>query len=752
MLAQPSLSAFLEAPPKLHWAERLRGRLEASQEALLEKTQERQQVYLAEDPQKLRISMKSLGTWSHSRASGLIPECSEADIHDAKLPSSVAAMTSRAQSVRKSKSVHVDAGSRCSKPPSTILNVAKAYMELDWFKVIQRRRRLSYLFFAQNLYYWCYTAYIISIILLGAFLLWTLEPAGGMTLPQCLYTATACVSSGFTLVDWTTRSNATYIVSFCLIILGSEPLLHCVPVVLRESSFRMQAMMTRAMLRREESDMRHNSPRQALRRSISEPFDHPTSLSDAAMACEVKRAGSSMLAGARQPLLAVKDLPSTTTPKKPRKTLPIMQENGAPESPSLLGNAVQAAREPPAAERPPASSSGSHFSYSAALEDVHRLEYKALKMVLKIMLGYWFTMHLAGILFFYSYFQFFTGPVQEKLCTEGLHPLPHAAYLTVSAFQNNGLVLTPASATDFQQSPLLLNAIGLLVMAGNTGLPIVMRCIAACLERQAPRGSDRKRVLDFLLKYPRRCFTHLFPAVHTLWLLLVLTTLTLATTAILLSLEWGSLSMKDLSTSDKVWNAFFQATTTRTAGMNAVDVSRFSEASIFVLMVMMYLSTTPTVVVMRFSAVRSGSKAQAELDITGRVEGMQEEALDGQQTLRSQARRYLTQDMTYLALCLFLILVFEKEHFAESSSGDSGDFDFLKVVFEMASAYGTCGLSLGYRNQSGSFSSVWSTSSQMLLVFVMILGRLRGLPDSIDPSVRVSMRKAQPGSGADGLV
>ena len=62
-----------------------------------------------------------------------------------------------------------------------------------------------------------------------------------------------------------------------------------------------------------------------------------------------------------------------------------------------------------------------------------------------------------------------------------------------------------------------------------------------------------------------------------------------------------------------------------------------------------------------------------------------------------------------------------------------------EVLFELLSAYGTCGLSLGFENQVFSFSGVWSEASQMLLVVTMLLGRLRGLPDAIDASVRMAM-------------
>ncbi|CAJ1399561.1 unnamed protein product [Effrenium voratum] len=156
--------------------------------------------------------------------------------------------------------------------------------------------------------------------------------------------------------------------------------------------------------------------------------------------------------------------------------------------------------------------------------------------------------------------------------------------------------------------------------------------------------------------------------------------------------------------------------------------------------VMMYFSTTPTVVTMRLSA------AQHELDITGRVEGVEEDVLKGENSLKGQARRYLTQDATYLVVICFLICCLEQDNFSRAakypspdSDGIYTDFGFFKVLFELLSAYGTCGLSLGFENQTFSFSGVWSEASQMLLVFTMLLGRLRGLPDSIDASVRVAM-------------
>jgi len=369
-------------------------------------------------------------------------------------------------------------------------------------------------------------------------------------------------------------------------------------------------------------------------------------------------------------------------------------------------------------------------------------------MVLKIMFGYWFCAHTLGCSIFFCYFHLGSGNIQDQFHAEGLSSHWHAIYLAVSSFQNNGLVMTPSSVMNFAQSPILLNTMSTLIILGNTGLPIMVRLIASALRRHAVPQSDNERILDFLLEHPRRCFTHMFPAVHTLWLLLVVLTVTATTTAVLLWQDAESKAMKELGTSDSFFNALFQAVSARTAGLNSINIAQLSQGATFFLCAMMYLATTPTVVTMRFSQISAGNPG--ELDITGRAEGVEEDVIKGDNSLKTQARRNMTQDNTYQEVIMFIILVLEKRQFEISagqvspfSDGIYGDFTFFKVFFEMTSAYGTVGYSLGFQNQSASFSSVWCSASQYLLVGVMVMGRVRGLPDSIDPSVRAAMQHSE---------
>jgi hypothetical protein len=64
-------------------------------------------------------------------------------------------------------------------------------------------------------------------------------------------------------------------------------------------------------------------------------------------------------------------------------------------------------------------------------------------------------------------------------------------------------------------------------------------------------------------------------------------------------------------------------------------------------------------------------------------------------------------------------------------------FTVFRVLFEIISAYGTVGLSLGYPTVLTSFSTVWTTQSKLVLCAIMMLGRHRGLPDSVDRAVQL---------------
>jgi len=98
----------------------------------------------------------------------------------------------------------------------------------------------------------------------------------------------------------------------------------------------------------------------------------------------------------------------------------------------------------------------------------------------------------------------------------------------------------------------------------------------------------------------------------------------------------------------------------------------------------------------------------------------------------NQVKNIVLRDVSWLIIAWFTISVIEDDRV--SFPGDV-NFTESKVLFEIISAFGNVGLSLGYPNTVTSFVGVWRTGSKLVLIVVMLVGRHRGLPDSIDRAI-----------------
>jgi len=62
-------------------------------------------------------------------------------------------------------------------------------------------------------------------------------------------------------------------------------------------------------------------------------------------------------------------------------------------------------------------------------------------------------------------------------------------------------------------------------------------------------------------------------------------------------------------------------------------------------------------------------------------------------------------------------------------------FNIFRIVFELVSAFGTIGLTLGIPTQNYSFSGALTPLSKLIVIIIMVRGRHRGLPVAIDRAV-----------------
>jgi len=143
---------------------------------------------------------------------------------------------------------------------------------------------------------------------------------------------------------------------------------------------------------------------------------------------------------------------------------------------------------------------------------------------------------------------------------------------------------------------------------------------------------------------------------------------------------------------------------------------------------MMYISIFPIAISVR----RTNVYEEKSLGIYGSEDGDDEG--NEPSYIGTHLRRQLSFDLWYIFLGLFLIAIIEGERLQEIDNYEYA-FTTFAVLFEIVSAYGTVGLSLGYPTINASFSAEFKTLSKLVIVAMMIRGRHRGLPYALDRAI-----------------
>ena len=392
----------------------------------------------------------------------------------------------------------------------------------------------------------------------------------------------------------------------------------------------------------------------------------------------------------------------------------------------------------------------------------HRKERRAMTVLLCIALAYFVVVQLAGFLVLGTYFAC-SARARAALAARGVRPWAAGLFFAVSCVSNAGLSLFADSAVPLTTHPFALAAMAALIVAGNTGYPIVLRAVVAAVGAAARRGrawrhTVRARAIAddcaYILKYPRRLTTSLLPRATTLWLLVVLAAMTVAQLAMMLLSDWDALN--HLAPVHRVFAALFQVVCTRTAGFSALDYNLLAQSTVTLTLIMMYISSVPNIVSMRSSrekraaednttsggdgdtaAASSSSssffsklfrrRASSSSSSSSSAPSEKTDGNDADLTVSFQIRRVLVSDTLKIFLGFYLICLVEDHTFRTNPR-----FDPFVVLFEVVACYGTVGASY---TGTMTLLTTDSTLTLLLVMAVMMLGRHRGLPDDIDQAV-----------------
>ncbi|WP_339061046.1 TrkH family potassium uptake protein [Tepidibacillus marianensis] len=171
-------------------------------------------------------------------------------------------------------------------------------------------------------------------------------------------------------------------------------------------------------------------------------------------------------------------------------------------------------------------------------------------------------------------------------------------------------------------------------------------------------------------------------------------------------LEYGNQhTLGSLSFGTKWMAAYFQTVVTRTAGFNTIDIPALTQATLFIYIIYMFVGAAS-------GSTGGGIKVTTMAVLLASVKSM----LHGKQTTVIYKRR-LPIEHIQRALSIFLlsfsVVILSALIMDITERGNS----FLSILFEVTSAFGTVGLSMG-------ITSSLSWMGRIVIILVMFTGKL----------------------------
>lgn len=360
------------------------------------------------------------------------------------------------------------------------------------------------------------------------------------------------------------------------------------------------------------------------------------------------------------------------------------------------------------------------------------VEYQSMKLLGRILVAYYLGFHILAFVLFVPYVTRRSN-YAKNLRSDGVSPAWWGFFSAMSSFNDLGYTLNATSMALFDESAYVQLISGAFILIGNTAFPICLRFIIWLMKHFTKPLTLSHDSLSFLLDHPRRCFTLLFPSGPTWWLFAVLLLLNFLDWILFIILDFGREGLSYIPRGYQILCGLYQAICTRTAGFNVVNLASLNPAIQVSYMVMMYISVLPLAISIRRTNVY-------EEQSLGVYEREDEDHTDSKPRLKyigDHLRKQLSFDLWFLFLAIFIICI------CEAGRIQSGDVNFtvFQIMFELTSAYGTVGLSLGYPNKNTSFCGEFSKISKLVVVATLIRGRHRGLPNSIDRAIMLSDEK-----------
>jgi len=277
----------------------------------------------------------------------------------------------------------------------------------------------------------------------------------------------------------------------------------------------------------------------------------------------------------------------------------------------------------------------------------------------------------------------------------------------ISAFCNAGFCLFPDSLVGFQSNILVNLSITSLIILGGIGFIVLKEMVERALRRKPP----------------------LRISLHSKIVLTTTATLIALGTLFIFFIERDN-SLVKFPLGEQILISYFQSVTSRTAGFNTIPMVGLSNATCFILIILMFIGASPgscgggiktTNLATLFSLAMNRYKGRDRANLFKRT--------IPHETVARSISIILASGLT-VAIITILLLITQLGDISHTESRGL----FLEYLFETISAFGTVGLSMGV-------TSKLDSAGKLIITAMMLLGRLG--PLTLAFAMARKMRRAE---------
>ncbi|WP_251519443.1 MULTISPECIES: TrkH family potassium uptake protein [Staphylococcus] len=258
-------------------------------------------------------------------------------------------------------------------------------------------------------------------------------------------------------------------------------------------------------------------------------------------------------------------------------------------------------------------------------------------------------------------------------------------FVSVSATTNGGLDITGESLIPYANDYFVQTIVMFLIVLGSIGFPVLLEAKAYILNR----------ITNFRFS--------LFAKITTITYL----GLFIFGVLILLLLEHNH-AFQGMSWHKALFSALFQSSTTRSAGLQTIDVSHFGDGTNLIMSILMFIGSSPNSVGGGIRTTTFAILILFILNFNNNSEKTDIKVFNREIHITDVQRSFAVFIMSIILTftSVVVILVTEKE-----------GIGLTQVLFEVMSAFGTCGLSVGVTSDCNDLTKV-------VLMLLMFIGRV----------------------------